>query len=111
MTGDQQYEIVARDEFIDEELKPGERVEVEISPRVWVPATVISDMETRVGVKLDTPVIIVEQTRIKTVQKPVGFLSWFKKTIETTTYDQKETYLTSTASGRWYVRRPKKCRS
>lgn len=72
-----EYERVSEAEFINEDLKVGERVEVEIAPKTWVPASVLWDMEHRVSVKLDSPVHQVEQI------------------------------VDSVSVARWYIRRPK----
>lgn len=59
---------------IDRELRKGESVEVSITDEWWVSAEVISDMETRVSVKLLQPILWVERQTV--IQTP---LLWFLK--------------------------------
>lgn len=51
-------------EQIDRELKRGELVEVSITDDRWVLAEVISDMETRVSVRLCDPIVWVENDTV-----------------------------------------------
>ncbi|OHA79114.1 MAG: hypothetical protein A2747_01260 [Candidatus Yonathbacteria bacterium RIFCSPHIGHO2_01_FULL_44_41] len=53
---------------IDRTLEKGELVEVSVADDCWVPAEVISDMETRVSVKLLRPVVWVERHTIVEVR-------------------------------------------
>ncbi len=100
------FEMAGSDRLVHDELKSGELVEVEIAPGVWVPAIVVHDMETRVGVKLVTPVWYVQQKTTKTVICAPWFFSLFFKDKEEVKEEVEYSYTESVHTGRWYVRRP-----
>ena len=77
---------------IDRELQKGEIVEVSVADDRWVLAEVLSDMETRVSIKLLQPIVWVEDVTITNVP-------WFRflkpKVVHTTTSKWVETMTVS----------------
>ncbi|MDO8604167.1 MAG: hypothetical protein Q7K40_02055 [bacterium] len=83
---------------IERTLEKGEIVEVSVADDRWVPAEVISDMETRVSVKLLKPIIWVERHTVTKVPW-LGFLK--PKTTETVTSKYIKTMTVSCLLVRW----------
>jgi len=93
-----EWQPVPAGEYVGD-VQKGDRVEVQVSPGVWVPARVVHDMETRIGVELENPILVITKTRTIThkffSRKPV------------VTEEEKDTFTTTWSSGRAYVRYPK----
>ncbi len=91
------FEGVSKEQHIKEKLKPGEKIEVEISPRVWVRASVANDGGSRVALNLDTPVLV-----FKTIETICSRCSAVSEPV----LKQESYYLTQFTQTRRSIRRP-----
>jgi hypothetical protein len=73
------YKQVASDQFTSTELHAGERVEAEMAPGIWLSATVLHDLKTKVAVRFDEPILMVEIAAEKTITHRPFPLSLFSK--------------------------------
>ena len=80
--------------MIDKDFKTGELVEVALTDNIWVAAEITSEMETRLGVRLLQPVVMVEKTITVT-----GYWFWRKTTISETSK-----YVEMMSLGKGFVR-------
>lgn len=91
------WQPVSPEEYVGD-VQKGDRVEVQVSPGTWVPARVVYDMETRISVELDTPILVI--TKTVTIVHKVFSLK------PTVTEEEKYVYTTTLTPGRAYVRYP-----
>ena len=92
-----EWQSVPPREYVGD-VREGDEVEVQVSPGIWVPARVIHDMDTRIRVKLDNPLLVITKTVTITYK-----LFSFKPVV---TEEEKDLFTTTWASGRAYVRYP-----
>ncbi len=91
------WQPVPPQEYVDD-VEKGDRVEVQVSPGIWIPARVVYDMDTRISVELDTPILVI--TQIRTITHKLFSLQ--PKVAE----EEKSILTTTWTSGRAYVRYP-----
>jgi len=93
-----EWQPVLPSEYV-EEVKRGDLVEVQVSPGAWVSGRVIADMETRISVVLDNPILVI--TRTQTITHRI--FSWNPCVTE----DETSVLVNTWTAGRAYVRYPK----